>query len=503
MSRVVTEATVDPAGLDRILEPRRGLVLERRCREGTYEAAEGPLEGYRRTVRADPLDGGRHHVSQTVEYRLDLPFFGWLFALPVRRHMGRLEAASALPWWGPPERLDHRGARSLDALCALSLVVGYLGTLLTQTMTFAAEEFGAGTAAQANALTAVRADVVVSVGLVALADRRGRRQLLVLTAAAGCILTAAGALAPSLAWLAGSQVVARGFVTAAVIVLSVVAAEEMPSGSRAYAVSLLALSGGLGAGVAAVGLLPLADLAPWSWRLLFAVAVLGLLLVRMVGRRLPESRRFAAPHAAAPMTGHGRRFWLLAASAVLLQLFYVPAAQFANEYLRVERNFSARRISLFTFATATPAAVGVVMGGRVAEHGRRLVGAVGVLGGVGATVLMYLAHGWPLWTWSVIASIVGGLTVPALGVYGPELFPTSLRGRANGVIVALARVGGVAGLQAVAPLSGALGSLGPAMAVLALGPALLAVLVVVAYPETAHRELEDLNPEDSPPAPGP
>jgi hypothetical protein len=34
------------------------------------------------------------------------------------------------------------------------------------------------------------------------------------------------------------------------------------------------------------------------------------------------------------------------------------------------------------------------------------------------------------------------------------------------------------------------------MAVLAAGPLLLAVLVVAAYPETAGRELEELNPED-------
>ena len=38
--------------------------------------------------------------------------------------------------------------------------------------------------------------------------------------------------------------------------------------------------------------------------------------------------------------------------------------------------------------------------------------------------------------------------------------------------------------------------LGPALALLSIGPLLMAVLVLVAYPETAHRELEDLNPED-------
>jgi len=101
-----------------------------------------------------------------------------------------------------------------------------------------------------------------------------------------------------------------------------------------------------------------------------------------------------------------------------------------------------------------------------------------------------------VWAWSAGGSIVGAATVPALGVYGPELFPTKLRGKANGIITALGRAGGVLGLLAAGFLSTRLGSLGPALAVLSIGPAALAVLILVAYPETAHRELEDLNPED-------
>ena len=44
-------------------------------------------------------------------------------------------------------------------------MVGYHGTLLTQTMTFAADEFGAGTAAQGDALAAVRIGGVIAIGL--------------------------------------------------------------------------------------------------------------------------------------------------------------------------------------------------------------------------------------------------------------------------------------------------------------------------------------------------
>ena len=493
------EATVDSAGLAAALEPRRGLVLERADGEGRFVAAAGPVAAYLRTVRSEPVEEGRHRVRQTVEYRLDLPFFGVLFRYPLHRELRRIGPRSSVPWWAPPDRLDARSAQALAALCALSVVIGYLGTVLTQTITFAADEFGAGKGAQGVALALARADVAVALVLVAMADRRGRRRVLLLSSTVGCVLTATGALAPSLYALAASQVLTRGFVTAAAIVLTVAAAEEMPKGSRAYAVSLLAMAAALGAGVC-VFLLRLASLAG-GWRLLFAFSLLGLPAVKAVAGRLSESRRFKAPHEKVAMAGHGRRFWLLAASAFLFNLFFTPASQFGNEFLRTEQGFDAARISLFTILTATPGGIGVVVGGRLAERGRRTVGAVALVAGVGATVMMYRSSGWPLWAWAVAGSVVGGATIPALGVYGPELFPTSLRGKANGIIAVLGRIGSVVGLVAAGLLADRFDErLGPAMALLALGPATLALLVLVAYPETAHTELEDLNPEDAPPA---
>jgi MFS family permease len=192
---------------------------------------------------------------------------------------------------------------------------------------------------------------------------------------------------------------------------------------------------------------------------------------------------------------------LLAVSALLFNVFVAPAAEFQNEFLRTERHFSPGRISLFTIATNTPAGIGVVAGGRLADvRGRRLVGAVGLAGGVGATVAMYLASGWPLWAWSLAGAVVGAAVIPALGVYGPELFPTARRGRANGIITGMGRVGSVVGLLAAGLLSSSsgFGRVGPTLAILALAPVVLALLILVAYPETAGRELEELNPEDAP-----
>jgi MFS family permease len=227
------------------------------------------------------------------------------------------------------------------------------------------------------------------------------------------------------------------------------------------------------------------------------VPLLALPLCRSVARSMPESRRFVRQHRDVPLAGHGRRLALLAASTFLLAIFTAPASQFQNEFLRDERGYSAAGITLFTIITNTPGGIGVVIGGHLADvRGRRIVGAVGLLGGVGGTVAMYLTSGASLWLWSLFAAVLGAATIPALGVYGPELFPTSLRGRANGLIGVLAVVGSSIGLLAAGELSDRMGGLGPAVSVLAFGPVLVAAMVVLLYPETADTELEDLNPED-------
>ena len=493
LAQVTRQAVVDRHQLDRLLEPRDGVVLERQVAEGRYEAAEGPVTRYSRTVEVVP-SGDRFAVTQTVDFRLALTFFGWLFIPLVRPHLGAVVASDKRPWWSPVDRLDAAAASNLGSVMAMALVVSYCVTLITQTMTFAAEDFGVGTGGQGVALAVVRADAFIALPLLAFGDRWGRRTTLLRTTVGACGLASLGALAPSMPWLVGSQVLARGLATAAAVTVVVAALEEMPRNNRAFAISLETMASAIGAG-ACIALLFLADVA--SWRLLYVVALAGLPLVWGIKGRLTETRRFSAPHAEAGVAGHGRRLWLLAAAALFLNVFAIPASQFQNEYLRDERGFSAGRISLFVIATNVFGAIGIIVGGRLAdERGRRAVGAVAIVGGVGATVFMFVVSGWPMWAWSVIGAIVGAATVPSLGVYGPELFPTSFRGRANGIITALARVGSVSGLVVTGYLADRIGGVGHALALLAIGPAIVAVLVITAFPETAHQELEDLNPED-------
>jgi putative MFS transporter len=493
---LVRELSAASAERDGVWQPRTDVVVERADGPGRFTAVSGPFEGYERTLS---VEGGI--LTEDLRYRMAAGFRGFPFGF-LHRTALRRTGRSRPPWWGSPEVIDPRAAATIGSLCAIALVAGYLGTLLTQTVTFAADEFGSDTAAQSATLAFVRVGVLVTVLLTARADRRGRRRLLLLCASVGCAICGLSALSPNLAVLGLTQLGVRTMVTACTVLLTVIAAEEMPRGARAYGITLLGLSGALGVGVCLIAL-PLADVGDGGWRLLYLLPLLGLLVLRRAARNLPESRRFEVPHDEVAMAGHQRRLWLLAVSALLLNVFKDPASQLLNEFLRDERGFSAAKISVFSIATNVPGLLGVVVGGRLADvRGRRRIGAVAVLGGAGLTVVQMLSSGWTMWTWSLLASVIGAASLPALGVYGPELFPTSLRGRANGVIAVMATVGTVTGLLAAGVLSDRWDGLGPALAALSLGPAIVAILILVAYPETAKQELEELNPED-PALPGP
>jgi MFS family permease len=498
--RLTVSASVDQATVDRIRSPREDVVGERPAGEDRYELDHGPFERYTRSVQVTP-DNGRYSVTQQFDYRLPTGTWRFLMNHPVRHALRRPPRPDGrLPWWYPPQRPDARAASVLGMLATLSLVVGYHGTLLTQTMSFAADEFGAGTTAQGGAFAAVRAGALLAILLAALADRRGRRRLLVVSLLGAIGSTVAGALAPNLATLAATQVVNRGSVSAASVLLVVIAAEEMPAGSRAYALSLLSMTGALGAGIV-LWVLPVADVALGAWRILYVVPLLFIPVVLRFGRLLPESRRYVRPHRTVGLAGHYHRLALLAGASFLLLLFTTPQSQFRTEFLRDDRGMSAAAVSLFIIVTSTPASIGIVVGGRLADtRGRRMVGAVGTVVGVVLLALSFTFDGPAMWLTATVGSIFAAALVPALSVYGPELFPTSLRGRANGIINTVATIGSVIGLVLAGVLIDELGSFGLALGLLAIGPLIMAVVVLAFFPETARRELEDLNPEDRTPA---
>jgi len=528
MTTIEVVHEVDGHGLSELRTPRDDLVRESAptpaseptdeigsAPGGTlrFELAHGPFHAWVRTLAIHPPDGassgtdkpdvGHHRVVETIQYRAAVGVWRPLFALPLRRAV----RSRKVPWWAPPDRLDARACRVLCLLACIQVIDGYLGTVITQTITFASDEFQRSATAQGVTLAVVRLGIVVALGVVALADSHGRRRLLTAAAILAVASTALGALSPGLWFLGGTQLVARGLTMGMGILIGVFAAEELPRGSRAYGVSVLALCAALGAGMA-VWVLPVADLDPRGWRVIYLVPLLAVPGLVGIGRRLPESRRFTANAPDATVTGRppatqrrieGRRLLLLATAAFLLLVFAAPASQFQNDFLRDHRGYSATGITLFTLLTSTPAGIGIFMAGRLADtRGRRGVAAIGLLGGTAFLLVAYNSAGAAMWAASVTGTVLGSLTV-ALGVYGPELFSTRHRARANGLIVTLGVAGSATGLLVVGMLADRFGSYGPAFMVVAVGPVLAAVLVLRWFPETARVELEVLNPGDADP----
>jgi MFS family permease len=473
---------------------RDGVATEVAAGDGGFVQGTGPFVDYHRRVVASA-----DAVTETTTYRLDVPWFGWVFAPLVHRQLRSGRAGR--PFWAPPGQLDPRSVRLLGLLAAASMSAAFTNTLFTQTANYAAESFGVDDLGQGIGAVVVRIGVVITLPFAILADRHGRRRMIVITAWAAPIVCALGALAPSFGTLVATQTVGRPLGLALATLIGVAAVEDMPRDSRAYALSLLAMAAGLGAGIA-VGALPLADLGGEGsdgWRLVYATSLVWLVVAASLGRSLQETRRFVARHPEHPPI-HRRRLVLVGTVAVVANLFIAPASFFQNRYLDEVRDMSALGITIFTFCTATPASIGLLAGGRLADVvGRRWVVGIALPLSTVSLAATFAVGGPAMWALAIVGGLLAGVAYPALQVYRAELFPTGNRGTANGILTAIALAGGSVGLIVVGALRDAGWSFAGAIAVVAGGELVAAAIVVLAYPETAHLELEQINPEDAVP----
>jgi MFS family permease len=493
MGRIVQRFERGDPAISLLAKPRDDLVGESEQGDGVYMLEHGPFRSYERRVAMD----ANGDAVQTIEYTLAVPWFAFLFAWPVRRTLRRPPEGTAQPWWAPPDRLSARQANVLGLLAAASLIIGYVNTLFTQTVNFAADEFGVSDTGKGVAAAIVRVGIIVTLPIVFLADRVGRRRMIVFAATAAPLVAALGALSPSFAVLTGTQTLGRPLGLALDVLVAVVAAEEMPRSSRTYAISLLAMASGLGAGFCVIAL-PLADLGTRGWRLVYVLPLFLMFVSRDLARRLPETRRFEEQHAITPHVSR-HRFVILAVAAFLGNLFVAPASLYQNSYLSDVRGYPARLISTFTIVTSTPAGLGILAGGRIADaRGRRLLGGLALLAGVAFAVLSFTRGGWIMWVSALLAGLFGGASYPALSVYRTELFPTARRSGAGGLLTASALVGGSIGLIVTGQAVDRGWPYGSILGTLALGSIAVTALVLTQYPETAHRELEEINPEDRP-----
>ena len=377
----------------------------------------------------------------------------------------------------------------------------FTNTLFTQTVAYAADEFDISQSGQGIGAAIVRFGIIICLPLVAIADRHGRRPMMIALAWAAPIVSAFGAIAPSYSFLVATQTIGRPLGLTLDILIAVVAIEEMPRNGRAYATGVLALLSGVGGGVA-VASLPLADLGITAWRLVYLVGLVWVIVAVALMRWLPESQRFKK-HVSIPLDQRMKSLAVMRnnlgriCSVVFLTNLYIATASiFQNRYLKDDRGYSAALVAIFTVVTSSPASLGLILGGRIADQrGRRILGTVLVPIGAFLLALSFSVSGPLMWVVAILGGFAFGMSYPALAVYRGELFPTGVRGLAGGIIMTSALVGGSLGLIGAGRVLDTGVSYGTVMMCLVLGPLVASLVVWFRYPETAHLELEDITTE--------
>ena len=479
-----------------------GIVKELRIGTSkSFSAEKSMFDHYHREL----IPSSESSWREIIEFTLHIPGISWLLAFSVKLQLKKRNKRNLFPFWHPPTQLDADTIRTVWTLIGISFLNSYYATLLGQLLTFTAKEFHSSTASQGVVLGVSRLDIIPALILLSLADRVGRRKIILISTSLGAVFSALGALSPNIYLLAADQIITKAFATAAILLIAIVSSEKVPSTARSWSLAALVIGSALGAGAAAL-LLPLAGISLGSWRILYAISILALMVIKPFSKHLRESRRFEVLSKESdqkPIVGHSNKnrnaLILLSLSTFLLNLFFIPASQFRNQFLSHDRGFSATSISAFTILTAAPGAIGLAVGGRMSEtRGRKLVSAAALVVGTGGLMLGFLSHGASIWIWALIGSIVAPATLPALGVYLTELFPTKYRGTANGIIGLWARLGSIVGVVTVGYLGSTLyNNVGTPLAMMGAGPLLLAIIVLWKFPETKGLDLETINPEDS------
>ena len=356
-------------------------------------------------------------------------------------------------------------------------------------------------------LAIVRLASLASLPLAALADRHGRRRMLLSCVTGGLAVTALAALSPGYWWFVALFALGRPLLSATNAVAVVVAAEETETRDRAKAIALMTAGYGIGAGLTA--LIRGVAGGEVGFRGLFALALVPLAAMPLLARRLEEPDRYQRLRAAADpglaaarpaVLGRVRaelrpRLRLLAVLAFSIAFVTGPMNTFLFVYAENALGMSRSSTAAMVLAAGPLGLVGLVIGRWAADRLGRRVTAAGTQAMVAlAGMLTYSGSRAALAAGYLLAILVASAYAPAFGALGSELFPTSVRATVAGWLVAAGVVGAVAGLVAFGLLTDALDSFSTA-AVLICAPVVLTCVLFARLPETRGLELEQSAPD--------
>ena len=367
------------------------------------------------------------------------------------------------------------------------------------------EAFGLSETQAGNLLGAIELGALVAFLLVPLADRFGRRRLLLACVIGMSVSALLTALAPNVHAFAVAQVLTRSFAATATVVSFVIVAEEFPAEHRGWGIGMLGAVGAAGFGLGAA-VYSQVERLPYGWRAVYGIGALALLLLPLFRRGIAETRRFRESQAGRTSRGsplaetlrplvqlavrYPARAALLGLAIWLATAGHRPALRFVSDFVQQVHGWSPSDYALLTVGGGLLGVLGNPVAGVLGDRfGRRQLGALVMLPFPLVASLFYLGPGAALvapWIAMVFLAMASNTILRALAT---ELFPTEMRSSAGGLGLLGETLGASTGLFLFAGLNAHVDGRGVALSLVSCAAALAAFFLLF-LPDTHRRELE-------------
>jgi MFS family permease len=390
------------------------------------------------------------------------------------------------------------GFGQFGAVAALGDVAKHFGHVTHGGATIA-EQAGLSGTRLGIGLAILRLASLGGLPLAGLADRLGRRRMMLVTCAAGLALTAVSAVSPTYWWFVALFALGRPLLSATTGVAQVDAAEQTASSQRAKAVALIAAGYGIGSGLIAI--VHSLGATTLGFRGVVLLALVPLAALPFIARWVVEPDRFkiaaAAKEHPLPVLGavgprYRRRLLIVAALTFAVSLVTGPANSFFFLYAQnVMRLSGAATAGLVACAGLTGLA-GLLLGRFLADRvGRRLAASGAMIAMALLGMVTYSGSRLAAGAGYLFAVLAASVFAPAAGALTNELFPTSVRASVAGWQIAAGVFGASVGLLAFGAVADVGNRFGLA-ALVVFAAAIPATALFGLLPETRGKEPEDL-----------
>ncbi len=394
---------------------------------------------------------------------------------------------------------------------------GYDGELRALLLPQLQHAFHVGVASIGALSVPIGAGQFVAFLVVRLADRIGRRPILLVSLLAYAALTGATAATSSVWSFALLQGLAQVAIGTEYALAVLVVAEESPGPTRGRALGRLLVAGPLGAIFTAALLGAGLAHTALGWRAFYLIGAAPALLLAASRVALHETRAFqtasASSHARPRLSEclappFGRRVATLGAVNLLIKVPVTAGAGWWVYYAEKERHLSTGLVSLDLGVAYAIGTLGYYACGRLIDRfGRRPVAVAYVLSACAlGAALFQVGSEWASFPLLLLAVFFGLGVDPALSALSVESFPTRLRAQASAIVGnGFANGGELLGPALVGVLGapgGLVGSIGGAVSVLLVLGLPAAGILGLAVSETRGADLEAADPLAPRPAEG-